>query len=392
MKLAKGFLANGVRCGLKREKRDLALIYSEIPAIATGVFTRNCFKAAPVIVSSAQIKNGRAQAIIVNSGNANCCAGPSSLKDAKTMVSGSAKLLGISTKDVLVASTGVIGRPLPIKRISSRLPGLVSGLNRGGWNKAAEAIMTTDTKIKMASKTFKIGSSVVTITGMAKGAGMIHPDMATMLAFIVTDANIDRALFKSIFKRAVDKSFNAISVDGDTSTNDCALGLANGAAKNKKITYGSRGANKFSLAMDNIMVALAKEMVKDAEGATKFIEIEIKHARSSAEAKKVANRLSTSLLFKTAVFGEDPNWGRIVAAIGSSGVKMSPQKVDITINGLKVVKGGLGIRNNVRLLREVFSRKELDVTIDLKDGSGSYLMWTSDISTEYVKFNAEYAT
>ena len=392
MKLAKRFLANGVRCGLKREKRDLALIYSEIPAIATGVFTQNCFKAAPIIVSSAHIRGGRAQAIIANSGNANCCAGPSSLKDARAMASKSAKLLGVSMKDVLVASTGVIGRPLPLKRILSRLPGLVSGLNRGGWNRAAEAILTTDTKLKMASKTLKVGSSVVTITGMAKGAGMIHPEMATMLAFIVTDANIDRSLFKSIFKRAVSKSFNAISVDGDTSTNDCVLGLANGAARNRKITYGSTGSNKFGLAMDGIMVTLAKEMVKDAEGATKFIEIEVRHARSSAEAKKVANRLSTSLLFKTAVFGADPNWGRIVAAIGSSGVKISPRRVDITINGSKAVKGGLGVRTNLRILKEAFSKKELCVTIDLKSGSGSYLMWTSDISTEYIKFNAEYAT
>lgn len=390
MTAPKGFRAAAVNCGIKRKHKDLALIVSDVPAVACGMFTQNRVKAAPILVDKEHLKKMTARAIIVNSGNANTCTGEKGLNDAYAMAEFTAAALGIEKEDVLVASTGVIGKPIPLNKIKAAVPLLVVGLSVKG--SIAEAIMTTDTFPKETAVRIKIKGKDIAIGAVAKGAGMIHPNMATMLCFITTDLFITRRALKLALADAVERSFNSISVDGDMSTNDTVLALANGSAGNKLLDRDDKDFAVFSRALNEVTGYLAKLIVRDGEGATKFVRINIKNAKSLMGAKRAARRLATSLLFKTALFGEDPNWGRIAAAIGASGVLFDPKKMDIYIGGAKVVKGGEGLYADFAALKKLFKKKEIEVTVDLNSGKKEYTLWTCDLSDEYVRINASYTT
>jgi glutamate N-acetyltransferase/amino-acid N-acetyltransferase len=372
MKIPSGFKASALSCGIKkRGKLDLALIFSEVPARAAGVFTNNKLPAAPVKVAKEHLKKSNTvQAIIANSGNANSFTGNGGVEDAKKEALYLSKVLGIKAEAVLVASTGIIGKRLELEKIKNAVPSLVRNLSKNGIAKAARAIMTTDTFAKISSNEFSAGGGRVVITGMTKGAGMIAPDMATMLCFIMTDANITQRALRSALKEAVDKSFNCITVDGCMSTNDTVLILANGRAANFLIDAGSKACEKFSDALSAVCLNLAKMMVKDAEGISKFIEIEVKGARNDAQAKRAALAIANSNLFKTALYGENPNWGRVVAAIGASGID--------------VLEGSLKIRFSS------LAKKDIFVDVNLNIGKGRAVVYTSDLTPEYIKINAEY--
>jgi len=369
--LPAGFKANGVACGLKKSgKLDLALLYSEVPALASAKFTTNSIIAAPLIVSKKHLKSaGKVQAVLVNSGNANCFTGNSGIKDAESSAGFVAQELKIAKSSVLVNSTGIIGKKLDIARIKQGIPELVLGLSVSGIQKAEKAIMTTDTFAKEVSANLKIGVKSVRICGIAKGAGMIAPDMATMLCFIMTDALITKQALDKALSAAVDKSFNCISVDGCMSTNDTVLVLTNGVAGNKIISEG-RSLQDFSEALDSVCLDLAKMVVMDAEGATKFIRIDVCQAKNYREAKKIALNIANSLLFKTAVFGENPNFGRVAAAVGASGFKIREDQLKIKLGSLK--------------------QKHIKLTVSLSQGKASATVYTSDLTPEYIKINAQY--
>ena len=369
--LPAGFKANGVACGLKKSgKLDLALLYSEVPALASAKFTTNSIIAAPLIVSKKHLKSaGKVQAVLVNSGNANCFTGNSGIKDAEASAGFVAQELKIAKSSVLVNSTGIIGKKLDIARIKQGIPELVLGLSVSGIQKAEKAIMTTDTFAKEVSANLKIGAKSVRICGIAKGAGMIAPDMATMLCFIMTDALITKQALDKALSAAVDKSFNCISVDGCMSTNDTVLVLTNGVAGNKIISEG-RSLQDFSEALDSVCLDLAKMVVMDAEGATKFIRIDVCQAKNYREAKKIALNIANSLLFKTAVFGENPNFGRVAAAVGASGFKIKENELKIKLGSLK--------------------QKQVKLTVSLSRGKASATVYTSDLTPEYIKINAQY--
>ena len=388
-----GFLVSAIRCGIKKKAgaNDLALIYSELPASAAAVFTKNAIKAAPVILDMERIKSGKGRAVIVNSGNANACTGDDGLRKAKEMSRGIAKALKIKEDAVYVSSTGVIGEPLPVERITSSIPELIKGLRADGWMDTEAAIMTTDAFSKMVGVRVEIGGKEVTLLGIAKGAGMIHPNMATMLCYIATDCAISPSLLDKALRKAVDLSFNSITVDGDTSTNDTVLVLANGAAGNRPLTPRSKDMEGFQSALNHVTLELAKMIVRDGEGATKVIEINIKGATSVAAAKKVANAIGRSNLVKTAFFGMDPNWGRIAAAAGYSGVKVVQEKMDIYFNDVHVVKKGLSVGGDWETrAREEMKGAEVRVTVDLNLGKAEATVWASDLTYEYVKINASY--
>lgn len=385
-----GFLASGVKSGIKKNKLDLGLIFSSVPAHASGVFTKNTVKAAPVMLSAGKLKNGRAQAIIVNSGNANCLNGKNGMKWASRMAGAVSAKTWIDTNDVLVASTGIIGKPLPIEKIEAAVPAMVKGLNKPGELAAARAIMTTDLVPKRIAVAIKIGGKTVKVGGIAKGSGMICPNMATMLCFITTDAEIDRKALKSSLKDAVEDSLNMVTVDGDMSTNDTVFILANGLAANPRIKYGSKDYRIFCRALDFVATYLAKEIAKDGEGAGKFIEVAVKGAKSKADAKKMAMEIANSSLVKTAVAGEDPNAGRIASSAGASGVKFAESKLDIYLNGIKMVKGGnadFGLRPKAQ---KSLKKKEVSITVDLNSGKYSATAWTCDLTEGYIKINARY--
>ena len=369
--LPAGFKANGVACGLKKSgKLDLALLYSDLPAQASAKFTTNKIIAAPLIVSKKHLKSTKViQAVIVNSGNANCFTGKNGIKDAETTVGYVAQELKIAKSSVLVNSTGIIGKKLDVTKIKLGVPGLVSGLSSQGIQKAEKAIMTTDTFAKEVSVSLKIGAKTVCICGIAKGAGMIAPDMATMLCFIMTDAKITKQALNQVLGFAVDKSFNCISIDGCMSTNDTVLILANGAAGNKIISEG-KSLKDFSQALDLVCLELAKMVVSDAEGATKFIQIDVCQAKNYHEARRVALNIANSALFKTAVFGENPNFGRVVAAVGASGIKIKESQLKIKLGSLK--------------------QKQVQLTVNLSSGKASATVYTSDLTPEYIKINAQY--
>jgi len=369
--LPKGYQANGVACGLKKSKKaDLALIYSEFPAVASAKFTTNSIIAAPLVVCKKHLKSAkRFQAVLANSGNANCFTGKSGIKDASETASFAAKELGIAKHSVLVNSTGIIGKRLDIEKIKQALPGLVCGLSAAGIHLAKKAIMTTDTFAKEISVSLKIGTKTVEICGIAKGAGMIAPNMATMLCFIMTDAAITQSALDKALKAAVDKSFNCISVDGCMSTNDTVLVLANAAAGNKVISGGD-ALRKFSLALELICLDLAKMVVADAEGATKFIQIDVTQAKNIPEAKKIALAIANSALFKTAVYGQNPNFGRVAAAVGASGFKIKEEQLKIKLGSLK--------------------GKQVKLEVSLFRGKARCTVYTSDLTPGYVKINAAY--
>lgn len=389
-----GFKANGVWCGIKKNKNtlDLALIYSMVPCNCAGVFTNNRIKAAPVLVTKDRIKNGRAQAILVNSGNANCLSGKNSISDVNQTTYAVAKFLGINKKDVLSASTGIIGKKLPVDKIKNATPLLTRGLSKTGAHKAAAAIMTTDTFAKEEEVKFRIKSSTVTIGGMAKGSGMISPNLATMLCFLTTDAAIEKTALKKALKETADNSFNCITVDGETSTNDTVLILANGLAGNPVIKIGDKNYKLFYKALSSVCEKLAKKIVSDGEGATKFVEVTIKNAKSFAQAKTAAKRIANSPLVKTAIAGSDANWGRIAASVGASGAEFKPDKLDIYLGGIKALSNGGRTAASHNKLKKIFDKKYIRIDINLHNGKANSTVWTCDLTEDYIKINTRYST
>jgi len=387
-----GFKAWGISCGIKKnEKKDLAIIYSDREASVAGVFTKNRVKAAPVLLDMARVKSGKGQIIVANSGCANACTGKRGLADARATAEAAARELGVKPDAVLVASTGVIGEYLPVMRVGTGIATASGLLSATGWEQAAEAIMTTDVYPKLSVVQEEIGGKTVTVAGIAKGSGMIHPNMATMLCFIVTDAALSAALLKKALLASTEKSFNLITVDGDTSTNDMLLCMANGAANNKRIAAGSKEFKKFQACLDTVARSLAKQVVRDGEGATKFVEVEVRNAKNPIEAKHAAMTVAKSSLVKTALFGEDANWGRIMAALGYSGVDMAEARTDIYIGRTKICEKGLGMGKAAdRDASLALKQREVQIIIDLHMGKGSTTVWTCDMSYEYVKINAAY--
>ncbi|MGD9849632.1 MAG: bifunctional glutamate N-acetyltransferase/amino-acid acetyltransferase ArgJ [Nitrospirales bacterium] len=387
-----GFVAAGIFSGIKKIKAlDLALIVSQTPGPVAGVFTKNKIPAAPVILGRQQVKQGIGQAILVNSGNANAFTGKEGLRHAKLTSSLLAKALGISPRMALIGSTGVIGVPLPMKTIASGIPTLMAQLSRKGHLQAAQAIMTTDTRPKEIAFQDTIGGKKVTIGGMAKGSGMIHPDMATMLGYLTTDAVIDKAVLQHTLAEVTRETFNCISVDGETSTNDTVLCLANGLAGNTHIKRGTPAQARFKDLLYHVCHHLAMDIVRDGEGATKIIEFRILQAASEKSAKQFANTLATSPLVKTAIFGADPNWGRIIAALGRSGPPLDPEKIQIAFNEIPIVKAGKGLGPKVeQRIKKMMQKSTLTISISLGQGKASSHIWTTDLTYDYVKINASY--
>ena len=388
-----GFLANGIHAGIKENGiKDLALIFSVVPAKASAVFTRNCFKAAPVLLDMERIKSGVAQAILANSGNANAATGEAGYADAVDMSRSVSDNLNIADELVLVASTGIIGHRPPVRNIKEGMEGLVGGLHPNGIPAAAEAIMTTDKFPKMSCRKTVIGSKEVSVCGIAKGAGMIEPNMATMLAFAMTDLDIDVHTLNEVFKQAVDGSFNAITVDGCMSTNDTAIILANGMAGNKQMKGASNSLSLFREMLFGVMSDLSDAIVRDGEGATKFIEVIVDEAGSITDAKKVAYAVANSNLVKTAFYGGDPNWGRIIAAAGSSGINLPVDAVKLYFEEIPVFAHGKGIDGHETELLEIMSRTNIKVFLKLGMGNKSHRICTSDLTFDYIKINAHYRT
>jgi len=385
-----GFKAAGIASGLKKNgKKDLGLILSEVPAGVAGVFTQNKIKAAPVLLDIERIKQGTCQAVVVNSGNANCCTGEQGIRDAKAMAGHIASALGISEEHVLVASTGVIGNPLPIAKIKKATPGLVKALAPEGFYDLAKAIMTTDTVPKIVSIQGDIEGKTFTITGIAKGSGMICPDMATMLCFICTDIKASPNFLYNALYDATIRSFNRITIDGDMSTNDSVFIMANGVSE--AVVQSSTQNSSFQKALDEVMISLAKKIVKDGEGATKMVEITVKGALTDNDAHKVAMTVANSNLVKTAFFGEDANWGRILGAAGRANALFDPERVDLFFDDVLMVKDsiGCGERADAKATK-VLKKPEFTVTIDLHAGTGCSSVLTCDFSIDYVKINADY--
>ena len=387
-----GFQASGIHCGIKKPNQlDLALCVSDVSGPIAGVFTKNRVVAAPVLLDRYHLRFRRGRAIIVNSGNANACTGEQGLVAAKVMGRAVAEQLSIPVHQVFVGSTGVIGRVLPIERITAAVPTLIARLNISGGDQAARAILTTDLRPKTVARQTRIGGRVVTIGGMAKGSGMIHPNMATMLAYLTTDAAIAPAALQSALKSAVDQSFNCITVDGDTSTNDTVLCLANGLAKNRPIQQDTRPYRDFERLLTDAARELALMICRDGEGVTKVVTIQVQGAATIAAAKQVADTIATSNLVKTAFFGEDANWGRIMAALGRSGVAIDPGKVTVRFDDIVMVQRGIGMGLEAeQKIAQVFKQKEFTVTVQLGQGEARAHMWTTDLSYDYVRINANY--
>ncbi|MHB8483066.1 MAG: bifunctional glutamate N-acetyltransferase/amino-acid acetyltransferase ArgJ [Nitrospiria bacterium] len=386
-----GFTGGGIYCGIKKvAKPDLALIYSDRPCAAAGVFTKNQVVASSVTLSRKHVRGGKARAIIVNSGNANVCTGKKGEQSSLEILKATAKALNIPQKEVLIASTGKISEPLPVERIITAIPELTRRLSVQGCHHAAEAILTTDTCVKKVTVKGKVGDSLITLGGFAKGSGMIHPNMATMLAFLGTNARISPGLLKKSLKKSCDLSFNSITVD-TTSTNDLVLILANGLAGNRLFSESSKEYNQFQDLLTAACTELAKMIVKDGEGATKFVALEIEGAKNGLHAKKIAYSIAQSPLVKTALFGEDANWGRIMAAIGCSGVPIKENKISISINRFPFVKNGIGLGGETETkVSRILKQKEYTIKVDLHLGRGSARVWTTDLSYDYIKINASY--
>jgi len=388
-----GFLASGIHTGIKADGRpDLAMIFSKRPATAAGVFTTNCFKAAPVLLDMERIRSGRAQAVIANSGVANAATGEEGIADALTVSRAASGELGIPDDMVLVASTGVIGRRLPLSKILAGVKPLVAALHADGIPDAEAGIMTTDRFPKIACRNGIIGSKEVNLCGIAKGAGMIEPHMATMLAFVMTDADIEHDALDRAFRHSVEHSFNTVTVDGCMSTNDTAIILANGFAGNRRIKRGARHLGRFSELLFSLMSELSRELVRDGEGATKVIEITVEGARTLRDAQRVAYAIADSNLVKTAFFGCDPNWGRIISAAGSAGLSLPVDQVQLFFEDLPVFSGGKGIAGREAALAEVMKRPQIRVRLGLGMGRRSWTVFASDLSFDYVEINAHYHT
>ncbi|TAL10679.1 MAG: bifunctional glutamate N-acetyltransferase/amino-acid acetyltransferase ArgJ [Nitrospirae bacterium] len=387
-----GILAAGMAAGIKKgDSPDLALIVSERDATVAGVFTTNAVVAPPLLLDRQRLRRGKGRAIIVNSGNANACTGRGGYKDAVAMAALTASALGIPPKDVYVGSTGVIGKPLPMEKLEAAIPLLAARLHHDGGEDAARAIMTTDTTVKTAAVSDTIGGRTVTVGGIAKGSGMIHPNMATMLAYLATDAQVPRAMLQRGLRQATEQSFNRIPVDGDTSTNDMVLCLANGMAGNRPLKPGSADARRFQSLLDHVCLDLAKKIAWDGEGATKFVELRVKGARTQADALRAAVTIATSSLVKTAWFGEDANWGRIMAALGRSGARIAEGRIAIMVGPVQIVRRGMGLGSDAEAqANAVMKAREFSVTVALGSGDAEATVWTTDLAPDYIKINASY--
>lgn len=397
MSAVQGFKSTGIHCGIKRAKKDLAIIYSQEEAVAAGVFTQNKVAAAPVILTKEHLEatGGKCKAIIVNSGNANACTGTKGLEDARMTASLAAQELGVDEKEILVSSTGVIGVYLPMDKISQGIKNIWQDLqDTNNSQAAAEGIMTTDTFPKEVLVETVIDGKTVKIGGIAKGSGMIHPNMATMLSFIVTDINIGLEMIKEALKEVVDVTFNMISVDGDTSTNDMVLVMANGLAGNKMINEKNKDYHAFKEALFALCFKLAELIIRDGEGATKFVTVKVKNAQTLEDARLAARSITTSNLVKTALFGEDANWGRVIAAIGYSGAAFDPNQVNMYIESARgsqqMMEKGMGLPFDEEKAKAILKEKDITLIVDLVSGFQEATAWTCDFSYDYVKINAEY--
>ena len=394
---AKGFMANGVHCGIRknRTKRDLALIYSEVKAKAAAVYTTNLVKGAPLTVTKDNISDGYAQAVICNSGNANTC-NADGIEIAEKMCDLVARHLGVSAKDVVVASTGVIGQPLSIEPIAGGMEELCNGLSYDGCANAAEAIMTTDTVMKEVACEFEIGGKMCKIGCIAKGSGMIHPNMATMLVFITTDAAISSEMLKKALSCDIQNTFNMLSIDGDTSTNDMVTILANGMAGNEEIICEGEDFDTFMKALNTVTVHMCRMIAGDGEGATKLLECIATGADTLEAAKTAAKSVICSSLLKAAMFGADANWGRVLCAIGYSGADVDVNKIDVAFRSakgtVKVCENGAGIEFSEEIAKEILLEKEIEILINLGDGKYGASAWGCDLTYDYVKINGDYRT
>jgi len=388
LRLPKGFLASGIRAGIRKKRPDLGLIVAEDGASAAAVFTKNKFQAAPVVLSKSALKKsgGRVKAVVVNAGCANAVTGKEGLDAAKRVRTRTAELLRCDENEIFLASTGVIGVVLPDKKVRESLPDAITRLSSGGGDALSHAILTTDVGPKVAQATFTIGGKRGRLTGIAKGAGMIHPNMATMLAFVMTDADIPAAALQRALRHSVDQSFNAISVDGDTSTNDCVLVLASGKLGNEP----RAGLADFQRALDAICRDLAWRIVRDGEGATRVMELEVTGARSERDAKLAAHAIATSPLVKTALHGGDPNWGRILAAVGRSGARFSIKRVSLTAGPITLVRNGQPAPYREKDAARVFARERVPLRVDLGGGTARAVVLSSDLGHDYVSLNADY--
>ncbi len=394
---AQGFLANGIHCGIRKNKskRDLALIYSQTRATAAAVYTTNLVKGAPLAVTKRHLADGYAQAVICNSGNANTC-NANGIEIAEQMSDLLAKEMKLSPEDIVVASTGVIGQPLNIEPIKAGIPALVAGLGDNKSAAAAEGIMTTDTKLKEVAVSFEVGGVTCKLGGIAKGSGMIHPNMATMLVFITTDCAISSEMLGKALSTDVQSTFNMVSVDGDTSTNDMVTVLANGMAENTPITGEGAAFDTFMKALNTVTVALCRRIAGDGEGATKLLECRVSGAKDEASAKVVAKSVICSSLTKAAMFGADANWGRVLCAIGYSGADVNVNKVDVSFVSKKgeilVCRNGAGVEFSEEKAKEILLENEIEIRIALGDGNGAATAWGCDLTYDYVKINGDYRT
>lgn len=390
--LPKGFQLAVAAAGIKKPGRnDMAVVYSKEPCATAGVFTANLVKAAPVMLDMVRARYGRGQIIIVNSGNANACTGAQGMLDAREMAQGIADELNVREQNVYVCSTGVIGVPMPMQKVRPAIKELAKNIGTATVEDLARAIMTTDTFPKMSSRKLNIGGFKGTVTAVCKGAGMIDPNMATMLCFILTDFDVEKTVLKAILKEAVDLSFNAMTVDGECSTNDTALIMANGAIENPEIRRTSEGFKEFSAAVNEVTMELARMIARDGEGATKLVNIKVNGARNDRQARIAADALAKSLLLKTAIYGGDPNWGRIMSCIGSSGASVKEERVDVYFGKTKVVSEGLSTGKEKQAEKEL-KGKEVDITVELNLANGSASALTCDLTEEYIRINSQYTT
>ncbi|MBI3987606.1 MAG: bifunctional glutamate N-acetyltransferase/amino-acid acetyltransferase ArgJ [Lentisphaerae bacterium] len=387
-----GFRASGVKARIKSDKKDIALIVSDVPAVAAGLFTTNRIQAAPVKLCRANLRHARARAVIVNSGNANACTGPRGLADARRMRDLTAEAVGTERESVFVCSTGTIGVPMPMPRVEAGIRLAFAGLSRAGGADAARAIMTTDTRKKEFVVRLVVDRRPVTIAGMAKGAGMIHPRMATLLVFLTTDAAVRKPALQAALAGAVAGSFNRISVDGDTSTNDTVLCLANGVAGNRLLSPRHPQWNAFRDALQAVCRELALRIVEDGEGATKCVTVTVRGAVSPADAEKAARAIANSLLVKTSWYGQDPNWGRIICAVGYSGARVEETKADIAFDRVVVLRRGRVRPAAAGALPAILAKKSFSIGVDLNLGKAEYSILTCDCSEEYVRINGAYMT
>ena len=390
----RGFRAAGIHAGVKVDstKKDLALVYSLVPASAAAVYTTNRVQAAPIHIDREHLRDGRAQAVVLNSGNANACTGARGLADGRRMCARTAALLDLEPVDVLVCSTGVIGVELPMQVIEAALPQVAEALSEEGGQAAAEAIMTTDTVAKSFAVEVDLEGRSVRIGGMAKGAGMIAPNMATMLSVISTDAEVEAGLLQDLLGRAVQRSFNCITVDGDMSTNDTVIALANGAVGGPRLEKDGSGVELFYAALERVCRQLARAIARDGEGATKLVSIRVQGASDAGAARQVGLAVANSNLVKTAVFGCDPNWGRILCAVGYSGVEIDPDLVQVELCGTAIYSKGAGVDFEQEKLIEAMREEDIPIVIELAQGHAEAEVFTCDFSYDYVRINAEYTT